>query len=226
MTSSSLEPWAIVFMAIGAAVALYFVLKSLVKVWAKQAYKKLLRSPKTSCDIDAFVGPKHPVSATKVVLAHKIQLGSRKASLDPIPLEVFDSPHVPGLKVSRKAGSPSKSSDRNVTLMDQLLAEADKSPIVIATIRMGFGHHRIAYAAASCALKTGRPTIFHDLLSIQSPEADLIKSTDELYSRFSRYASELGGPVEKLWGSAMRKFKPTNILRSPSALTHLIPTYL
>ena len=41
-------------------------------------------------------------------------------------------------------------------------------PIVVCTIRMGFGHHRLAYSVSSWAMSTGRPTIFHDLLSIDS----------------------------------------------------------
>lgn len=45
------------------------------------------------------------------------------------------------------------------------------------------------------------PTYFHDLLSIDSPEAKLITDMDKHYSRASRLASELGGPMEKLWGA-------------------------
>lgn len=45
------------------------------------------------------------------------------------------------------------------------------------TIRMGFGHHRIAYAAASWGVawskKSGGATYFHDLLNIESAQARL-----------------------------------------------------
>jgi hypothetical protein len=67
---------------------------------------------------------------------------------------------------------------------------------------MGFGHYRIAYAATSWGLgDTNRDVYFHDLLNIESEEANMIHDTDKMYSKFSRIASEWGGPTEKLWGS-------------------------
>jgi hypothetical protein len=69
---------------------------------------------------------------------------------------------------------------------------------------MGFGHHRIAYSAASWAVeavKGERDVYFHDLLAIESPEAQMIIDGDKMYSKGSRLASELGGVVESLWGS-------------------------
>jgi hypothetical protein len=139
-----------------------YVMFKILQVWAAGAYKNILQNPSTDCDIDTFVGAQNPVSALKVVLAHKIQIGSRLASSDAIPLEVISSPHVEGLRVCRKL------SGSDAVSVDQLLQESDKKPIVIATIRMGFGHHRLAYSAASWALQTGHTTIFHDLLSIES----------------------------------------------------------
>jgi hypothetical protein len=77
-----------------------------------------------------------------------------------------------------------------------------KPSLVVGTIRMGFGHHRIAYAATSWGLgDTNRDVYFHDLLNIESEEANMIQDTDKMYSKFSRIASEWGGPIEKLWGS-------------------------
>ena len=202
-----MESWAVALLIIGCAVVLYYVLGLVVGTLATRAYHKLKNSPKTECDIDVFVGPKNPVNAFKCVMIHKAQLGNRKASSEPIELEVVDSPDVPGLRLTRKAGSPpgpsSPKSYQNTMLLKTLLAESEELPIVVATIRMGFGHHRLAYSAASWAMQTGRTAIFHDLLSIHSPEADLLKSTDDLYSRGSRWASEVGGLVEKIWGSVM-----------------------
>jgi hypothetical protein len=37
--------------------------------------------------------------------------------------------------------------------------------LIVGTIRMGFGHHRIAYAASSWGIASGRTTYFHDLLN-------------------------------------------------------------
>jgi hypothetical protein len=76
---------------------------------------------------------------------------------------------------------------------------------------MGFGHHRIAYAASSwglAAANTGNDTTaasrevyFHDLLNIESEEATMIHEMDQKYSKGSRMASEWGGIVERLWGN-------------------------
>jgi hypothetical protein len=51
-----------------------------------------------------------------------------------------------------------------------------KPPLVVGTICMGFGHHQIAYAATSWGLgDTNRDVYFHDLLNIESEEANMIK---------------------------------------------------
>ena len=200
------------------------VLLYLLNVWATAEYQRILQNPATECDIDSFTNT--PVSALKVVLAHKFRLGNRVAKLDPIPLETFESPHMPGLRVARKAGTNKNDNAKDVQPLEQTLNSSRDLPIVICTIRMGFGHHRIAYAACSWALQTGRPTIFHDLLNIESEEADLIKSTDELYSRFSRYASELGGPVEKLWGNAMLSGNADALRIAALTAAHLQPLLL
>jgi hypothetical protein len=246
---ASLQGWVIALIVILAVLFAIFVAFFAITLWAKEAYKecvqfclfdavlwhfpvfvahifivshRLVNSPKTQCDIDTFVGSDHEVKATKVVLLHKFRLGNRKASVEPIPLECVDSKHVPGLKVSRKA-----SGSDDAVGFETILEESAKTPIIVATIRMGFGHHRLAYSAASWALKqSGHPVIFHDLLSIESPEADLIKDTDELYSRFSRYASELGGPVEKLWGSLMKGGDADALRVANLTAAHLQPLLL
>lgn len=216
----------IIVWALGALVALYLLVRLVLKlasVWAQNAYATLLKNPATQCDIDAFT--QTPVSALKVVLAHKFRLGNRVARTDAIPLETYASPHMSGLRVARKAGSSDPAQD--VKPLDQSLKKWNSdSPIVICTIRMGFGHHRIAYAACSWALATGRTTIFHDLLNIESEEADLIKSTDELYSRFSRYASEMGGVMERLWGQAMMSGDADALRIAMLTAAHLQPLLL
>jgi hypothetical protein len=74
---------------------------------------------------------------------------------------------------------------------------------------MGFGHYRIAYAATSWGVgDTTRAVYFHDLLNIESEEANMIQDTDKMYSKFTRIASEWGGPIEKLWGSLTPKKHP------------------
>ncbi len=105
---------------------------------------------------------------------------------------------------------------------------------------MGFGHHRIAYAACSWAMHVDsdappsstysitskdRTTYFHDLLNIDSPEADLIKSTDEVYSKMSRITSNIGGVVEKLWGKAMLSGDGDALRISGLTAVHLRPLF-
>lgn len=169
-----MEVWAIVLIVLGGLIVALFAIAQLIKVWAAGAYKRIKKNPPSCCDIDAFVGPENPVDATKVVIAHKIQLGNRQASLEPIPLEFYLSSHVDTLFVSRKQGDGSTTSTPSagsIMTIDQLFAEGttkNKKPIFIATIRMGFGHHRLAYSAASWAIQSGHPTVFHDLLNVTS----------------------------------------------------------
>jgi hypothetical protein len=168
-----MEAWIIAVICLVAFIAFVAFCAVAVKVWAQAAYDHILKNPATLCDIDAFVGPNNPVSKVKVAIAHKLQIGARTAQTTPIALELYDSPHVPGLKVSRKVGGPpppanTSSTAATTTVLLEDYLEAGNKPIVIATIRMGFGHHRLAYSAASWALKNGHATIFHDLLNIKS----------------------------------------------------------
>jgi hypothetical protein len=170
-----MEIWAVVLLIfLSLAVTVWLVVK-LLQVWAAGEYKRIKKNPASMCDIDAFVGPDNPVDAVKVVLAHKIQIGSRVASLDPIPLEYFTSPHVENLLVSRRVGDDSTTAGTSLSglPMESLFSgNTIKKPIIVCTIRMGFGHHRLAYSAASWAMQTGHPTVFHDLLGIKSSKFD------------------------------------------------------
>jgi hypothetical protein len=223
---ASLEPWHLALVIIGGIIGALGFLYIVLVLWAQGSYVSIKKSLGTALDIDAFVGGDYPVKSVKCVLAHKLRLGNREPSLEAIPLECFDSPHVTGLKVSRKSGTPASADNKNVVPLDQILSESRKTPIVIATIRMGFGHHRLAYSAASWALQSGHPTIFHDLLNITSEESDLIKSTDELYSKASRMASEFGGPVERFWGSLMMSGDADALRIAALTAAHLQPLLL
>jgi hypothetical protein len=137
-----MQDWALALVILAAVFAVAFVLIVALRVWARNAYKALLQTPATHCDIDAFVGlDRNPVSPLKVVLAHKLSVGSsRVARSEPIPLEVCESPHVEGLQVTRKRGT---GKGKSVPLEQFLQEGSGKTPIVVATIRMGFGHHRL-----------------------------------------------------------------------------------
>ena len=132
---------------VGLALATYVPFKML-QHWAQGEYIRLCNDPKTECDIDAHVGApeKNSVSALKVVAIQKAQLGSRKASLDPIPLECYDSPFIPGLYVTRRAGDKNEGQPDKAESLEDFFKKNSKpsKPIIVATIRMGFGHHRLA----------------------------------------------------------------------------------
>ena len=196
-----MESWAIALIAVGATIVGLYLLKVWIQVWARGAYTTLkMQHPQSHCDIDAFVNnhkTTNPVNAVKCVLSHHIQIGSSRKKLrgdSAIPLEFYESSHVPGLYVSQRrrgvddgmdhatvkpkkgastaaaAAAPTKTYAWNDLMSGNASSTntSNKSPIVVCTIRMGFGHHRLAYSVSSWAMSTGRTTIFHDLLNIDS----------------------------------------------------------
>jgi hypothetical protein len=54
----------------------------------------------------------------------------------------------------------------------------------------------------------------------------LIKSTDALYSKFSRIASEWGGPIEKLWGTMMLQGDANALRIAANVAKHIQPLLL
>ena len=58
--------------------------------------------------------------------------------------------------------------------------------VVCATVRMGFGHYRIAMAGASAARAMGFTPYWLDLLSIPGITSDVINWWNTNYSKFSR----------------------------------------
>lgn len=61
-----------------------------------------------------------------------------------------------------------------------------ENSVVINTIRMGFGHYRIAMAGASAARAMGFTPLWLDLLAIPGITTDVINWCNTWYSRFSR----------------------------------------
>jgi hypothetical protein len=177
----------------------------------------------------------------KIWFLCKLSFGDRKPSEETVRLASAESPHVPGLQVTERADAR-KHSTRRVSpdAMPLVLDPEMPYPLVIGTIRMGFGHHRIAYAACSWALHAdedvsggstptknsmNRTTYFHDLLNIDSSEADLIKATDATYSKMSRITSNMGGIVEKAWGKAMLSGDSDALRISALTAVHLRPLF-
>jgi len=66
--------------------------------------------------------------------------------------------------------------------------------VLILTLRMGFGHLRIAHAVASWL--DGREAYVYDLLGTDTPESESLKRYEWIYSKFSKVASASGGPIE------------------------------
>ena len=58
--------------------------------------------------------------------------------------------------------------------------------MICSTIRMGFGHYRIAMAGASCARAMGFTPYWLDLLAIPGITTDVINWCNTWYSRWSR----------------------------------------
>lgn len=75
--------------------------------------------------------------------------------------------------------------------------------IVVSTVRMGYGHHRIALGVCSHAETFGRRALLLDLLASPRDEAKALGRLDGLYSLMSRLSAELGGPLEAFWGRLM-----------------------
>lgn len=212
------QAWSDALIFIAIIIGSIYLLKVLVTLYAKRTYYHWLSHPTTPLDVDAFVDTDtNPPNFFKVWFMQKMSVGDRKPSNLTVKLGSAESPHVKGLQVTERAEAregSQKFPSADVVELGLMKTNGTDSgkpkPLVIGTIRMGFGHHRIAYAACSWALHANddipaedsdRTTYFHDLLNIDSPEADLIKATDAAYSKMSRITSNMGGFIEKLWGS-------------------------
>jgi len=201
LASAALSPAVLVGVAVAAAAIGALALAAVRAINA--AYDALVGS--NTVDLDAFL--KQPRGApladkVKLLFGHRVGMGGAPRGEEPVPLAETASTFMQGLRVTVRQGAPNS----GPLALTTAKPTRSSKPIVVGTIRMGFGHHRIAYAACSWALSAGNGagagmTYFHDLLGIESKEADLIKGQDKLYSKGSRLASELGGPIESMWGA-------------------------
>ncbi len=83
--------------------------------------------------------------------------------------------------------------------------------LIVGSIRMGYGHHRMALSVYSHSLSKRIPTYLHDLLAIESNESKAIQDIDQGYSYLSRLSAEMGGPVEWAWGQLMSQGNLTSL---------------
>ena len=74
-----------------------------------------------------------------------------------------------------------------------------KNGVIVSTIRMGFGHYRIAMAAASCANAMGYTPYWLDLLSVPGITTDVINFCNTWYSKFSRVSQKSPWFNEYIW---------------------------
>lgn len=65
-----------------------------------------------------------------------------------------------------------------------------ENAVIISTIRMGFGHYRIAMAGASCAKAMGFTPYWLDLLSVPGITTDVIGWCNTNYSKWSRVSQK------------------------------------
>jgi hypothetical protein len=75
---------------------------------------------------------------------------------------------------------------KDIVRSDQGELITSSKNVVCSTIRMGYGHYRIAMAGASCARAMGFTPLWLDLLSIPGITTDVINWCNTNYSRFSR----------------------------------------
>jgi hypothetical protein len=75
---------------------------------------------------------------------------------------------------------------KNIVRGDQGEPIRKENAVICSTIRMGFGHYRIAIAGASCAHAMGFTPYWLDLLAIPGITTDVINWCNTGYSRMSR----------------------------------------
>ena len=74
-----------------------------------------------------------------------------------------------------------------------------ENAVVVSTIRMGFGHYRIAMAGVSCARAMGFTPYWLDLLAIPGITTDVINWCNTNYSRYSRLSQRSGLFNKYIW---------------------------
>ena len=76
-----------------------------------------------------------------------------------------------------------------------------ENAVICSTIRMGFGHYRIAMAGVSCARAMGFQPYWMDLLAIPGITTDIINWCNTNYSRYSRLSQSSGLFNKFIWES-------------------------
>ena len=83
---------------------------------------------------------------------------------------------------------------------------------MFSTIRMGFGHYRIAMAGASCARAMGFTPYWLDMLAIPGVTTDVINWCNKWYSRSSRFSQQSSCSTNTFGSRSPRANPPAGIL--------------
>jgi hypothetical protein len=128
------------------------------------------------------------------------QMFVRKFDHDPeerYALRVEDNPYLGdelGLRnvVRVDADAPGTAGNHDI-------AQMVDDGVLVSTVRMGFGHYRIAMAGASAARAMGFTPYWFDLLSIPGITSDVIGWCNRWYSRWSRISQRSGAFNRFVW---------------------------
>jgi len=214
------------FLALSAVVLA--VILGYASVYVREEYGRLA-SIIASLDIDGFTGEGPPsLSRQAQVVLTDLVTGASAFEVTNITrdLEWMPSASMEGLRVTKAYKSESSSEgEKGFFNKNKLMSKVNgKKAIIVGTIRMGFGHHRIAYAACSWALATKKYEVyFHDLLAVDAPEANLIGDSHKMYRKSSKMATELGGPFEWIHGFMTRNGDSTSLRSTALIAARLTP---
>lgn len=134
------------------------------------------------------------LNVVKQALLMRYPIAPDNGEVARVPLAAKESPYVPGLQIIERG--PEDSANEAAIASEGLVA---------GTVRMGYGHYRIAYAVATHAMQRTTNVYLHDLLNVKAPGADMIREIDQAYSFFSRISADIGGPLEWAWGVLMSR---------------------
>jgi hypothetical protein len=122
-------------------------------VWSNTAYERVANA--TMIPADTYMTDKPSfMERIQSILLNRYVL-SKSVQSEPYRIVAEDHPQIQGLKQTRMARA-GEVNTKSVKV---------KAPLIIGTIRMGFGHYRIAYAVASYATDVeDHDVIFHDIV--------------------------------------------------------------
>jgi hypothetical protein len=108
--------------------------------------------------------------------------------LTPIRLSAVDVPNFGGAQLLARGGAPLPQPQR---------------PFLVATLRMGYGHYRIARAAVTWAPALDATALIHDPFFIDALESSVLTAGERMYGACSRVSAMLGGAAERAWGRVL-----------------------